>query len=380
MKKLLLLSICLVVAVLMTVTAAADGKVEFALSSSQSNLYRGDTVTLTASVSSSEAATQYGLSLEYDENVFELVEGNCSAEGALVNSFDNGFAFMFQNPNAYSGSVGSITLKVKDTAPFGSYTISGVSAVKNGNEDVSSNGATATVVVECNHTYGEWENFDGVHKQTCSICQDVKTAEHTWDEGVTVKEATCVEEGDIQYTCTACKATKNETVKTLDHVFGEWESVDENNHKRICKGCQKEETAAHTFSDVLTEGETTHWNACVCGVKKNETAHSFDVAKWSSDEENHWHSCECGAKSENAAHGWDEGKVTKQPTLQSEGEKVYTCKVCGTQKNEHLPVAKPVPGSNPQTGSHNMIIAIVLGLMSACGVTVCTFSKKKEER
>ena len=37
-----------------------------------------------------------------------------------------------------------------------------------------------------------------------------------------------------------------------------------------------------------------------------------------------------------AAHTWDEGKITKQPTVGAEGEKNYTCSVCGETKTEKI--------------------------------------------
>ena len=39
-----------------------------------------------------------------------------------------------------------------------------------------------------------------------------------------------------------------------------------------------------------------------------------------------------------AEHEWDEGSVTKEPTYVDYGEKTYTCKVCGTQETEPIPM------------------------------------------
>ena len=38
-----------------------------------------------------------------------------------------------------------------------------------------------------------------------------------------------------------------------------------------------------------------------------------------------------------ATHDWDEGTVTKEATIASEGEKTFTCKVCGATKKEVVP-------------------------------------------
>ncbi|PWM00115.1 MAG: hypothetical protein DBY04_01130 [Clostridiales bacterium] len=62
------------------------------------------------------------------------------------------------------------------------------------------------------HTYGEWENYnETLHKRTCS-CGDVEYANHTWDSGVVTTEPTSTSQGVKTYTCTACGATKTETI------------------------------------------------------------------------------------------------------------------------------------------------------------------------
>lgn len=112
------------------------------------------------------------------------------------------------------------------------------------------------------HTYGTAQSIsDTQHKQVCSVCGDVKTADHTntadtseactdcgyvvtikgetpaghtheWEttptgEGTT--PATCAAEGKNVYKCTAeldeggeCTATKEVPVAKLAHTFGEW--------------------------------------------------------------------------------------------------------------------------------------------------------------
>ena len=41
------------------------------------------------------------------------------------------------------------------------------------------------------------------------------------------------------------------------------------------------------------------------------------------------------------SHVYDDGKVTKQPTDTTEGERLYTCQFCGAEKTEVLPVREP---------------------------------------
>ena len=41
------------------------------------------------------------------------------------------------------------------------------------------------------------------------------------------------------------------------------------------------------------------------------------------------------------SHVYDDGKVTKQPTDTTEGERLYTCQFCGREKTEVIPIREP---------------------------------------
>lgn len=57
-----------------------------------------------------------------------------------------------------------------------------------------------------------------------------------------------------------------------------------------------------------------------------------DKWEWKSNGDNHWKECNCGDKEEGHTAQWNEGVVTKEPTDTENGEKVYTCEVCGLMK------------------------------------------------
>ena len=224
MRKLVTLCVCLLlIAALATTAFAATG---FAVSASGETLKRGDSVTLTFSVSSDEAATSYGLLVDYDKGVFELIDGNCNVPGALINSFQNGFAFMFQQATAYSGTVGTMTLKVKEDAALGSYKISGVASVKNGSDAVKVDGCSVELTVTgegCSHSYGNWSDAgDGKHSRTCTLCQNVQTASHSFENGWSY-------DGQKHWhACKDCGFRQDEQ----DHVPG----ADASHHCVICNG------------------------------------------------------------------------------------------------------------------------------------------------
>ena len=74
-----------------------------------------------------------------------------------------------------------------------------------------------------------------------------------------------------------------------------------------------------------------------CG--ETEHQHSF-ASEWSSDVNNHWHAASCehtDQVSAKAAHAWNAGTVTKQPTEEAEGEKTFTCTVCGYKRVDTIP-------------------------------------------
>ena len=150
MKKLWMTGISLVLIAMLAMTAfAAD--VSFTMAPEKTEVLPGDTIMLTASCTAGTEATSYGLMLKFDEDVFEIVSGDVTVEGTLIESFGtgtaNGFVFMFDGAVAYSGQVGTANIKVKESAPAGTYTIAGTASVKNGAQVVESDSCSVTVTV-----------------------------------------------------------------------------------------------------------------------------------------------------------------------------------------------------------------------------------------
>ena len=79
--------------------------------------------------------------------------------------------------------------------------------------------------------YGEWYFVDGViaydysgeieaYGHTYVITNGYVTqVKHSWDDGVTVTEATCTDNGIIRYTCKSCDETKEEVIKAKGHEY-----------------------------------------------------------------------------------------------------------------------------------------------------------------
>ena len=384
MKKLLsfLLSVCLICALIVPAHAAG---VNISISASASSVKRGDTVTFTVSVSGSEAVTHFGLALEYDTSVFEMVDGECTAD-AWYPDFtpSNGFAVMYKDPTVPSGTIGWFTLRAKKDATLGSSWVGGSASAKNGAATVSSSAGGATVTVFCAHSYGSWTKVDGTnHKHTCSACGNEESAAHTWDSGKVTTPATCQATGEALFTCTGCGATKTEPVPLGDHKYSAWSKVDDSKHTHTCSVCSKEETVNHSWNggttvkaaNCITDGEMrytctgcgatrtqtvsktgvhTYDHGCdkdcnVCGATRT-TTHDFSE-DWVSDKNGHWHECtNCGEKSDAAAHipGPEPTDTTDQvctacayiikPSLNH--EHVYADKLTGDESGHWYPCAQ----------------------------------------
>ena len=61
--------------------------------------------------------------------------------------------------------------------------------------------------------------------------------------------------------------------------------------------------------------------------------------EWEKNETHHWRSCEdkdCTEVTGYSTHYWDNGKITTPPSAQADGEKTFTCEICGQTKG--LPI------------------------------------------
>lgn len=340
MKKLVTIVLCLLMVAALSVAVIAAGTAKFTMTPENKTLERGQQVTLTVSLSNTNVATSYGLKLEYDTDVFEVVSGSTSRnvkellldEVLATGSFNasRGFALMYYSGKeaAFSGEVGTVTFKVKDNAPMGTYTITGDASIKNGSQTVTATNATAEITVSCSHTYGSWTNVNAEnHQRTCSKCGNVETKAHSWNSGTTTKSATCTEDGVKTYTCSTCKATKTEAITKLGHKEGTGTQTKAatcteegvKSYKCTRSGCgqviraesipalgHKEGTGKVTLAATCTETGTKTYSCTRsgCGVAvRTETIPAL-------------------------GHKEGTGVVTKAATCKEEGIRTFSCTVC----------------------------------------------------
>ena len=203
-----------------------------------------------------------------------------------------------------------------------------------------------------------------------------KTENHSWDAGKVTTEATCTEEGEKTFTCSICGDEKTEKVSATGHQHTEIRNKKEATCKETgysgdtwCKDCGKKilsgQTIAKTENHSWDAGKVTTEATCteegektftcsICGDEKTEkvsaTGHQHTEIRnkkeatckeegysgdtWCKDCEKKILSGQAIAKTED--HSWNQGEITKEPTCKEEGEKTFTCSICGNTKTEKV--------------------------------------------
>lgn len=398
MKRIAGIMICLVLLGTLVLSVAAAGSAHMSISSSNGTVHRGDSFTLTVSLSNDQPVSNGGIVLSYDSSIFELVGGSCNVSNATLAEFstaNNGGVFILQTDAVVSGTIFTVNMKVKSNAAFGSYSISGTPSL---NIDCGISGTSITV--ECQHSFGKSSKVDDSnHESTCSICGKTVKEAHTWDNGTVTKAATCKDTGTKVLKCTACAAEKTESIPVNeDHKYGSWSSQGSDGHSRTCSVCGNNATGDHTWyaGDVLEEatcqktgvrsvycadcGESAqetipvadHSNVTInttatqhtfqCSVCGNVTTgdHTYGEA-WEHDKAEHYHSCEsCGYKTDQAAHkpGPKATETTDQVctvcdrVLQPKGEHVHEfAKEWTTDETSHWSECVDCPARSSE-GTH----------------------------
>ena len=203
-----------------------------------------------------------------------------------------------------------------------------------------------------------------------------KTENHSWDAGKVTTKATCTEEGEKTFTCSICGDEKTEKISATGHQHAEIRNKKEATCKETgysgdtwCKDCGKKilsgQTIAKTENHSWDAGKVTTKATCteegektftcsICGDEKTEkvsaTGHQHTEIRNKKEatckEEGYsgdtW--CkDCGKKilsgqaiAKTEDHSWNQGEITKEPTCKEEGEKTFTCSICGNTKTEKV--------------------------------------------
>lgn len=331
-KRFLTFALLLLLAVLMAFPVhAASATVKVNSVTAQ----RGDTVTMTATLSSAVTVGSGSVELSYDSSVLELVSGTWNVSGMMLADFDSSDkrgVFAFNAGTKISGKVFTATFKVKSNAAFGASTVKMTVQLKDGsNADMSVTNNSGKVTVECKHSYSDWSSTNSTsHERTCSVCKNKETKKHSYDNACDTK-------------CNDCGRTRD-----ITHSYKTTWSSNSSKHWHECSVCKaKKDDAAHTPGAAATE--TTAQTCTVCGyVIKKALGHTHKpTGDWLNDAASHWHDCSsCDDHADEAAHDYDnecdtdcntcgyvrEVTHTYASKLSSDAEgHWYACTVCGAK-------------------------------------------------
>ena len=224
---------------------------------------------------------------------------------------------------------------------------SGLTQISFGGIDTEIYNSAETIEASVNfvaHTKSKAANYAELYSRgRTNLCDSF------WDGGTETKPATCLEGGEKTHSCTVCNAIKTEPTEKDEnaHEYGEWISVGEHQHKRVCKhDSNHEELAEHewvlddnavsTPATCSAEGEE-HYVCKDCKATKTETTvideDAHEYGDWVNANENqHKRVCKHdGSHEEFADHEWVLLN-TPVPTCAVTYYEDYKCTVCGATK------------------------------------------------
>ena len=188
-------------------------------------------------------------------------------------------------------------------------------------------GCQATFAEEIEAIYEHtWQDADCDTPKTCTACGEEEGSPlgHSWDGGVNIATATCIEEGIKLYTCLVCSDQKEEITPTTTwgHLWDEGEitipptCANDGVKTFLCtrEGCDGIKTET-----VATEWWNHTWQDATCEAPKS--------CKY----------CDLTEGESLGGHIWDDGQVTTEPSCEV-GEITYTCQRenCQTIKTEEI--------------------------------------------
>ncbi len=372
MKKIISLFVTMILMLSVCITVGAAGSSTI---NGNASATVGSNIEFTVNVSGCSDATSIAVAVSHSDD-FELVSGEWLKSGSLK-TFDvsnkKGALGGLSSPDV-NGNLFKLVLKAK-TASANAQNVSVNVIAKNGSTEIMNVTPSKSVKIDCaSHTYGAYSKAnDSQHKRTCTVCGHTETANHTWDSGTVTKQANCKADGNKKYTCTACKAEKNETIaKTTAHTFGKWSQAkaptctEKGQESRTCSICGEVETRdsealGHKFSNptvtkqpTCTETGVESGKCTRCGAETTNTlkATGHNFGSWKNDKDatcteggTQKRICsKCGAeetrKTAPLGHDFENPTIVKEATISTTGLKEGKCKRCGETTSEVIPCSQ----------------------------------------
>lgn len=248
----------------------------------------------------------------------------------------------------------------------------------------------------------DWSNENG----KCTRCGE--SHKHSFGEGTTIKELTCTQDEEIDYTCSECGYVKKEITKATGHQWGEWQTTlaqtctTDGKEERTCSKCsEKEERTLKATGHEWGEWKITLAQTCTtdgkeericskCSEKEERTlkatGHKSETvgAKAPTCKEDGYTGNEvCKVCHETLnkgttipktdSHEWGKWTIKRESTCTEKGEQSRKCTVCGEEEIESLPLAKHSwdNGKVTQAPSYTKV-GVKTWTCSECGKTKTT--------
>lgn len=309
MKKIVALLICalLIAALAIPVFAAEDDNV-LTISSSKTNVKKGDEFVLTFSMTGSDKFVTAGVELYYDTDVFELVR---DGDGVPVyetlapspwmilpnDAWTSVAIFRFdKRDGTLNSDVCSVAFRVIADCPSAEYIqVTKAGATNKASESIVITASGVGINVTGEHDFGAWTPNGENHVHTCSKCGAEETGAHNLVKGEVTQQPNCTVEGKQNATCSDCGLTTSVSIPTNDN---------------------------HSWN----AGEITTEPKCgVAGVKTYTCQHNAE----------HTYTESVPA----LEHKYD--AVVTAPTCTEKGYTTYTCSLCG---NSYMDTYVPATG------------------------------------
>ena len=268
------------------------------------------------------------------------------------------------DPDNHVGTLGYVS--VSETAHRQKYSCCGAFyGGEEAHDKLGENGMCSICGFSCYHSYSivyTWndDNMVCTASAVCSKCSKTETEMKPADRSITQQQS-CTSPEITTYSVDFTNAlftrqTKDiQTKGALGHSITSSDlSKNSSGHWNTCSNCtDKVGFAAHSFGSGKVTKEATETSegtilyvCMICGYEKTEPIspimHEHIIGEsYSSDETGHWKTCEsCDEKVDFASHISDSGAIAKEPTALEDGEKVFSCTVCGyVIKTETIPAS-----------------------------------------
>ena len=201
MRKLVVLLIALFSIIMGAPVAFAAEDISLTIDANTDKAIAGEEIFFEVVASSTAQCSSFGLVLEYDTSVFQLIEGKCTIENSLISVFDKekGFACLYEEPTAPNGSIGNFTLRVKHDVPTAVEEISGLVSANNAGVPVNIKVQGASVSIYHTGNSGQ-------------VVQPPTNSGETQDAGISTQPSGTESDADIQgtdaFTPNATKSTE----------------------------------------------------------------------------------------------------------------------------------------------------------------------------